>query len=195
LLGDDEPEMTMSEKDPLLSTPRLALRRFTPDDLDLLHRLNGDPTVMRYCGGAKTRAETETMLKVRILEYYEKYPGLGTWATMERSSGTCVGLHLLNHIQGEAFIQVGYILFAEYWGRGYATEMCGAVLRHGFAALGLPRIVAITDLPNVNSQRVLLKAGLTRNGERSFPHPAYAASGPLAWFEADAASWLAAHPA
>jgi [ribosomal protein S5]-alanine N-acetyltransferase len=55
----------------------------------------------------------------------------------------------------------------------------------------LPRIVGITDLPNIASQRVLLKAGLRRNGERSFAHPAYASQGPLAWFERDAESWLA----
>ena len=59
--------------------------------------------------------------------------------------------------------------------------------------LGLPRIVAITNHANVPSQRVLAKAGLVRNGERSFAHPAYAADCPLAWFEGDAAAWLASH--
>lgn len=71
--------------------------------------------------------------------------------------------------------------------------MTVALLRYGFVELQLPRIVGITDLPNVDSQRVLLKAGLHRNGERSFTHPAYAAQGPLAWFERDAPSWLADH--
>jgi [ribosomal protein S5]-alanine N-acetyltransferase len=116
------------------------------------------------------------------------------WATIERASGACIGTHLLNHIQGETYIQVGYVLFSQYWGRGYATEMAIAILRYGFTELGLPEIFAITDRPNVSSQRVLLKAGLERKGERSFAHPAYAASGPLAWFEAQARPWLASHP-
>jgi hypothetical protein len=30
------------------------------------------------------------------------------------------------------------------------------------------------------------------NGERRFAHPAYAYSGPLAWFESEAETWLAA---
>jgi [ribosomal protein S5]-alanine N-acetyltransferase len=176
-----------------LTTDRLALRRFTWDDLDLLDRLNSDPNVMRYVGGTKTRAQTEALLKTRVLEYYEQHPGLGMWATLERATGACIGTHLLNHIQGETYIQVGYVLFSQYWGRGYATEMTIALLRYGFTELGLPDIFAITDLPNVASQRVLLKSGLERNGERSFAHPAYAASGLLAWFEAHAARWLAAH--
>lgn len=182
--------MTSNAPPGWLATERLTLRHFTPDDLELLVRLNSDEAVMRYAGGVKDRAGSEAMLKGRILEYYDKNPGLGIWATLERSTGACIGLHLLNHIQGESWIQVGYLLYPEYWGRGYATEMCVALLRYGYAELGLPTIVAITDLPNVASQRVLVKAGLTRNGERSFAHPAYAEQGPLAWFESHAGDWL-----
>jgi ribosomal-protein-alanine N-acetyltransferase len=42
----------------------------------------------------------------------------------------------------------------------------------------------------VASQRVLEKIGLERRGERSFAHPAYAASSPLAWFEREREAWL-----
>ena len=177
-----------------LTTDRLTLRRFTVQDLDLLDRLYSDPEVMRYVGGTKTRAQTEALLKTRVLDYYAQFPGLGMWATLERATGACIGTHLLNHIQGETYIQVGYVLFAQYWGRGYATEMSVAILRYGFTDLELSEIFAITDRPNLASQRVLLKAGLERKGERSFAHPAYVASGPLAWFEAKREPWLAAHP-
>ena len=180
-----------------LQTDRLALRRFTADDLDLLDRLNSDPEVMRHMGGAKDRAGSKAMLETRILAYYGQHPGLGIWATLERSSGACVGLHLLNHIQGESFVQVGYQLFPEYWHRGYATEMAIPLVRYGFVELRLARIAGITTLPNLASQRVLLKAGLERNGERAFAHAAYAKEGPMAWFERDRGSWLAefgAHP-
>jgi RimJ/RimL family protein N-acetyltransferase len=172
-------------------TERLSLRRFTPEDLDLLCRMYADEEVARYVGGVKDRAKVQEMLDQRILAYYDSNPGLGVWATLDRASGACVGMHLLNHIQGESFIQVGYVLFREQWGRGYATEMSVALLRYGFETLRLPQIVAITNLPNVSSQRVLLKAGLRRNGERAFAHPAYADQGALAWFERDAADWLA----
>jgi [ribosomal protein S5]-alanine N-acetyltransferase len=176
---------------PLLVTSRLALRRFREDDLEFLCRLNADPQVTRYTGGTKDRAQTEQMLRVRVIDYYAANPGLGIWATIERDSGQCVGLHLLNHIQGETLIQVGYQLVPGVWGRGYATEMAVAVVRYAFKVMGLPRIVAITDMPNVASQQVLLKAGLHRNGERAFAHPAYASQGPLAWFERDAGDWMA----
>ncbi|MCE5233873.1 MAG: GNAT family N-acetyltransferase [Mizugakiibacter sp.] len=181
----------MTSPHPLPGSARLALRRFTVADRALLYRLHRDPRVMRFAGGVLDRAASEAMLHERILDYYAQHPGLGVWATLERASGACVGLHLLNHIRGEAHIQVGYLLFPEYWGRGYATEMASAVLRYGFAALGLAQIVAITDRANADSQHVLLKIGLQHRGERSLTHPAYAKQGPLAWFERDAADWLA----
>jgi ribosomal-protein-alanine N-acetyltransferase len=174
-----------------LCTRRLRLRRFTAEDVGLVAELNADPEVMRYLGGALTPEQSRAWFQGRILDYYTANPGLGVWATELREGGDCVGMHVLNHIQGEPLIQVGYRLFRRHWGQGYATEMSLALLRYGYTWMGLSSIAAITSLDNVVSQRVLLKAGLRRQGERSFPHPALAVSGPLAWFERSAQDWLA----
>ncbi len=183
----------MRRADDRLSSARLQLRRYTAADLEALNQLNSDPAVMRHMGGPASRADTEAMLRDRILSYYEQHPGLGIWVTEERDSGRTVGMHLLNHIRGEAHIQVGYRLYPAYWGKGYATEMTQALLRYGFEQLALPRIVAITDLANVESQHVLLKSGLIRDGERYCKHPSYGTA-PLAWFWRDRETWLRQHP-
>jgi len=172
-----------------LESERLRVRRFTLDDLDLLASLLGDAEVTRHLGGVKDRAGAEATLRTRALDYYAQHPGLGMWATIERATGRPVGFHVLNHIHGETDIQVGYALFRDAWGLGYATEMSVRLLRYGFDDLALPRICAITNLDNTASQRVLVKAGLVRKGERAFPHPALAGEGPMAWFEADRATW------
>jgi RimJ/RimL family protein N-acetyltransferase len=176
-----------------LTTGRLGLRRFTPADLDWLVEFYSDHQVARFLGGTKDRQQAEEMLNVRILRYYDEYPGLGLWLTVERSTGAEAGFHLLNHIQGESMIQVGYGLHRWAWGRGYATEMAAALLRYGFIERSLPRIVAIANIDNVASQHVLEKIGLRRRGERAFSHPAYASQGPMAWFERDAVDWLPEH--
>ncbi len=172
-----------------LESTRLRVRRFTIDDLDLFARLLGDPGVTAHLGGVKDRAGAENTLRTRALDYYDRHPGLGMWATLERATGRVIGFHVLNHIHGELDIQVGYALVPDAWGRGYATEMSIRLLRYGFDELGLPRICAITNFANVASQRVLVKAGLVRRGERSFSHPALAGEGPMAWFEAHRATW------
>jgi len=176
----------------LLTTGRLALRRFTAADLDWLAGLYGDPDVARHLGGVKSRAQTEDFLNARILTYYDEHPGFGIWMTLDRGTGIPVGFHLLNHIRGESIIQVGYALARPAWGRGYASEMAEAVLGYGFRELRLPRIAGMTSQQNHASLRVLQKIGLERRGERAFPHPDYAAEGPMAWFEREAGEWLAA---
>jgi RimJ/RimL family protein N-acetyltransferase len=175
---------------PRISTERLTLRRFTPDDLEWFVALYADEEVTRYLGGARDRVAATDLLHQRILRYYDEHPGLGIWMTLERATGERVGFHLLNHIQGESIVQVGYTLVKSAWGKGYATEMAAAVVRYGFADLRLPRIAGIANLPNVASHRVLEKIGLRRHGERTFPHPAYASQGPMAWFEREADDWL-----
>jgi RimJ/RimL family protein N-acetyltransferase len=174
-----------------LTTERLGLRRFTHEDLGFLVALYADPEVTRYLGGTKDRTQTEELLRERILGYYVAHPGLGIWATIERATGLLVGFHLLNHIRGESIVQVGFTLDRAAWGRGYATEMARALLRYGFVTFGLPRIAGIASLGNAASQNVLGKIGLRRGGERAFSHPAYAAEGPMAWFERERDDWLA----
>src|SRR5688500_8623057 len=93
-----------------LTTERLALRRFTAADLDWLAELYADVEVTRYLGGTKDRDQTEQMLQGRFLDYYDQHPGLGIWMTVDRASGDRVGFHLLNNIQGETIIQVGFAL-------------------------------------------------------------------------------------
>ena len=177
-----------------LATARLRLRRFTLDDLPLLVELNADERVMRHLGGVQTQEQTRALLDSRILAYYEANPGLGIWATMLRGSGACIGFHMLNNIQGESLIQVGYRLFPRYWGQGYATEMSMALLRYGYTQLGLNSLSAIAEPANSASRHVLLKAGLHERGERSFPHPAYAKVPAFVYFERAAQDWLNEHP-
>jgi RimJ/RimL family protein N-acetyltransferase len=105
-----------------LTTARLALRRFTPGDMDWLAELYSDPDVMRYLGGVKDRAKAEELLDTRILKYYQEHPGLGIWTTVERATGTRLGFHLLNHIRGESIVQVGFTLEKSAWRKGFGTE-------------------------------------------------------------------------
>ncbi len=49
-----------------LTTERLALRRFTPADLDWLVELYSDPDVTRYLGGVKDRVQTQEILSLKL---------------------------------------------------------------------------------------------------------------------------------
>lgn len=179
----------MQQPSDTLQTERLFIRRFQNDEFELLYRLHRDERVMRFAGGATSREATQKVWDERVVRYYDEHPGLGIWLTCERTTGEPVGVHLLNHLRGESLVQVGYLLYPEHWGRGYATEMAAAVVNYGFTEAELPEIVAITYLANLNSQHVLQKVGLKRHGERTLSHPGYEGRS-YAWFVAERQEWL-----
>ncbi|WP_243228429.1 GNAT family N-acetyltransferase [Microbacterium sp. CIAB417] len=75
-------------------------------------------------------------------------------------------------------VEIGYGLVPSARGRGLASDAVTHAVRIA-AAHGADRVIADTDLANLPSQRVLLRAGFTesrRNGEKAFfertlPHP------------------------
>src|SRR5206468_7996799 len=76
-----------------LETERLALRRFTEDDVDNLVELDGDPDVMRFINGGRPtpRDEIEGDVLPAFLDYYKRFAGYGFWAAVEKSAGRFVG--------------------------------------------------------------------------------------------------------
>ena len=148
-----------------LETERLVLRRFTEADLDNLVDLDNDPEVMRYLSGgpATPREEVERAILPLIRGYYAQGDGFGFWAAIEKSSGEFLGWFSFRpHEEPDAdTVGLGYRLRRIAWGRGYATEGARALIRKGFAELGVRRVVANTYEHNTGSRRVMEKAGLT----------------------------------
>jgi RimJ/RimL family protein N-acetyltransferase len=99
-----------------------------------------------------------------MIDGYAKRPGFGLLHASRRDDGTFVGACGLFPVPEGDEIEIAYRLPFDSWGHGYATEMAQAVLDHGFAALGLARIVGLTWPENVASQRVLRKIGMRERG-------------------------------
>ncbi|MFJ7910841.1 GNAT family N-acetyltransferase [Kitasatospora sp. NPDC096204] len=148
-----------------LETERLLLRRFTTADVDRLVELDGDPEVMRFLTGGKPSAREWLEGKVLplYLEHYRRYGDLGWWAAEERVGGAFLGWFEFRPTrEGErGEVELGYRLRRAAWGRGYATEGARALVRRGFAELGVERVVAYTMAVNAGSRRVMEKSGLT----------------------------------
>jgi RimJ/RimL family protein N-acetyltransferase len=147
-----------------LETGRLVLRRFTGDDVDLLVELDADPEVMRYINGGEptSRAEVVDEVLPAFLDYYQRYPGYGFWAAIEKPTGEFLGWFHLRPGEGgyDDVPELGYRLRRSAWGKGYATEGSRALIDKGFADLGAQRVFAGTMAINTASRRVMEKAGL-----------------------------------
>jgi RimJ/RimL family protein N-acetyltransferase len=148
-----------------LETDRLVLRRFTADDVDNLVGLDSDPAVMRYINGGRATPAEEIRDDVlpAFMSYYDRYPGYGFWAVLDKPGGSFQGwFHLRPHpdhgVPDEP--ELGYRLRRATWGQGYATEGSRALIDKAFADLGALRVYAETMAVNTASRRVMEKAGL-----------------------------------
>ncbi len=147
-----------------LQTDRIRLVPLGDEHLEHEVELDADPAVMRYVTGKATpRAEIEEEILPAFLSYYERFPGYGFWAAIEKTTGDFLGWFHLRPAAGhpEDEPELGYRLRRAAWGKGYATEGSRALVAKAFAELGARRVVAEAMAVNLASRRVMEKVGLT----------------------------------
>lgn len=150
----------MTTPNSILETPRLSLREMTWDDLDFLTTLLADERVMRHYPKPCTREEAKLWMG-RILDRYAQH-GHAFWLVSLRATGKPIGQVglLLQHVDGVDEPEIGYMIHADHWRQGYASEAAAAVRDHAFTRLDKPRVISLIRPVNVPSQRVALKLGM-----------------------------------
>ena len=158
-----------------LETQRLLLRRFAMADADNLVSLDADPDVMRFVNGGIPTSRDEITREVlpAFLGYYERYPGYGFWAVIEKAAGEFAGWFHFRPGQAAApgEVELGYRLRKSAWGLGYATEGSRALIAMGFTEFGVLRVTAEAMAANTASRRVMEKAGLRLVRSYRMPWP------------------------
>jgi RimJ/RimL family protein N-acetyltransferase len=151
----------MSAPRPHLWTERLAIRCFAPDDAPFIVELLNDPDWLRHIGdrGVRTLADARRYLHDGPLAM-QAQEGFALWAVLRRGDAVPLGMCGLLRRAGLDDVDLGYAFMPAARGQGFAREAAAAVLAHGFEALGLRRIVAITRPDNDASARVLEAIGM-----------------------------------
>ena len=165
----------------VLRTERLLLRRWREPDRLPFQKINADPRVMEFMPGPLTAAESDAQM-LRIEEHFAHH-GFGLFAADLLESQSFIGLIGLAVPGFDApfmpAVEIGWRLAFECWGRGLATEGARAVVRYGFAELGLKSIVSFTVPANLRSRRVMEKLGMKHDPCSDFDHPRLPVGHPL----------------
>ncbi|RIV34603.1 GNAT family N-acetyltransferase [Micromonospora radicis] len=144
----------------------VVLRPLEPADADQMYRLHTGPDVAasRVPPGVPTREEIDRRGLAAASQWLT-----GTAASMtilDAESDAVAGSCALIYDQpatGQAML--GYSLFPDWRGRGYAGRTVRLLARWGFDRVGLARIWAGTLPENVASRRVLERAGFRYEGQ------------------------------
>ena len=150
---------------PTLTTERLRLRQLNHDDAEAIVALFSSPEVLRFLNQEQTDSVEKAVRLINWLNgLYDKHEAVQWAITLQgqnRLIGTC-GNYAWD--QENRHIDVGYHLLPSYWGQGYATEACHAIVGWSFEHMNLHRVQADCTVGNVASERVLLKCGFKVEG-------------------------------
>ncbi len=150
---------------------RLVFRDWHEEDLDVFRKMNSDRQVMEYFPHTLSHAETDLLYK-KIRQEFEEYD-YGLYAVEVKDANEFIGFigfHWATIQLGFGpFIEIGWRLKKEAWGKGYATEGAKKCLSHGFNCLGFNEIYSFTAKVNTRSENVMKKIGMAKKLE--FNHP------------------------
>lgn len=144
---------------PVITTERTYLS--TPDTIKIeqIRKLDSDSEIMKYItkGKPRTLTESQEWIAKRLGEY--KKNGFGFMPIYLKEDDTFIGWGGLKLLDETSKIEVGYRLDKPYWGQGFATEITKAIINYAQSELGIKQLVAVIDLENEASKKVLTKSG------------------------------------
>lgn len=151
-----------------LETERLILRKFKEADVDTFFNYRTNPQVMLYQDEGWVNYKYEQAVEF-IKKQMNFEPGIcGTWfqiAIELKDTGNLIGdiaIHTLPEDINQA--EIGFSLNPIYQNKGFGIEAVICLLGYIFNVLNMHRVVAITDVRNKPSIKLLEKAGMRKEG-------------------------------
>lgn len=144
----------------ILETERCYLRELTLDDLDALYAIYAKPGVTDYMEDLFNRVEEEEYQRAYISNMY-RYYGYGMWLVCKKENDTIIGRAGLEHrdYHDEYELEMGYLITPEEQRKGYATEVCKALMTYAKENLDFSRINCLIDVDNTISKHMIERLG------------------------------------
>lgn len=149
------------------------IRHFSVEEQNLFCDLFEDAEVTKYLPYRSPEQYIE-MFEIALEDYLEG--PFGRFGIFDSENNDFIGMCLArNFADVTGQIEIGYTLSKKYWGKGIATEVSRALVKYCFLKTETNEVVAVTDLDNIGSQKVLEKAGFNRtdNLKRTYGELAY----------------------
>lgn len=160
-----------------ITTGRLGVSHWQPDDKPLALALWGDPEVNRYISINSFTEEQVYQRLANEIETQQKY-GIQYWPVFLKDTGENIGCCGLRQLEiGPAVIEscdpaipapatlgndgyeIGLHLKPPYWGKGYALETAQAVIAYAFGRLGQTVLYARHHPRNTASEKLIARLG------------------------------------
>jgi ribosomal-protein-alanine N-acetyltransferase len=138
----------------------MYLRELEYSDKDVLTKIYGDEEVMRYIGRGGIVPEDKIPIVIDHWKRSYSENNFGLWGVIEKGTDTLIGHCGFAWLPEISEIEIAYLLYKDYWGKGMASEAAISTLNYGHNVLGLTNIVALVYPQNLASIKVIEKLGM-----------------------------------
>ena len=150
---------------PILHTDRLVLRELTVNDAQAILNCFSNSNVLRHYGqNPLTSLDQVRQIINNFSKNYNEKRGIKWGIELKGQAGIIGTIGFQEWSTEHKRAEIGYALFPESWGKGYALEAVNKVISFGFQEMELVRIGAIVFTENDASNRLLIKAGFEKEG-------------------------------
>ena len=132
------------------------------EDVDAFYRIYKEPSITFYMEDLFKEPEEEREYTREYIKKIYGFYGYGLWSIVGKESKTIIGRAGISWREGFDIPELGFVIAVPYQHKGYAYEVCHAILEYGKVELRFEEVQALIKKGNEASVRLCTKLGFVR---------------------------------
>ena len=155
---------------PVIDLNEIYLRPVKYEDYKDMFEYGSDPLVTKSLTWKYNKVEDA---EISVKRVFISRPDRGlpsAYAIIHKADNKMIGtcdFHSVDWKENQG--EIGYVINRKYWGKGFMTLACKALIKFGFEYLELDKVVISHRTNNIGSQRVIEKSGFKFISEKIHP--------------------------
>lgn len=152
----------------ILETERCLVRETTVEDVEEFYEIYRHPAITEFMEDLYPEKEQEREYIRQYIEQVYTFWEFGVWTVVEKESGAVIGRAGFSYREGSEEPEIGFTIGVPWQRRGYAEEVCRAILDYGRDVLGFGAVQAFVRQGNTASMNLCDKLGFHNEGTVNF---------------------------
>lgn len=146
-----------------IETENLILRKIELKDAEIFHHIRNEEHILKWMPDWKSTLEETKSWIMELNKFYDNQTEEDLWcqlAVERKSDRAILGLVALQtKVEVNNEVELAYFLSEKYQGKGYMIQAVNAILSWGIEKFNLSYVMAIVEVSNYPSQKVVQRAG------------------------------------
>ena len=143
----------------ILETERCLIRETTVEDVEEFYEIYKHPMITAFMENLYPEKEQEREYIRQYIRQVYTFWEFGVWTVVEKDSGAVIGRAGFSYREGFEEPEIGFIIGVPWQRKGYAEEVCRAILDYGCEVLGFKKVQAFVRPGNIASINLCRKLG------------------------------------